>query len=182
MEQSPWEATRFSANLQIPRFLWKPKVHYRIHKCPPPVPILSQLNPIYTPTSHFLKIHLTKSHFPFSLLSSYQSTNPSPRQEFLFRNKANFYGEEFSTPRPIPKMEDHPLSAVLDCLVNILAATLNIWGRSSIHNPRTRHAVVTGTHLWRVITLLDSMSALVIILKTRILRQDIVHLSSSIKQ
>ena len=58
-----------------------------------------------------------------------------------------FHGEVLLASRPTPKLEDHPSSAVRDCLFNLFAATLHIGGRSSIRNLRTRHAVVTGTHL-----------------------------------
>jgi hypothetical protein len=59
IQHSPsWESNRFSASQEIPHTLWNPKAHYCIHKCPPPVPFLSQLNSFHTPTSHFLKIHL----------------------------------------------------------------------------------------------------------------------------
>jgi len=73
-----------------------------------------------------------------------------------------FHGEALLAPRPTPNLEDPPSSADRDCLFNLFAATFHIGGRSSIRNLRTRHAVVTGTHLtWSWISLT------VLIVKTR---------------
>ena len=78
VEHSPWEANRFSDSQEIPHILWNPKVHYHIHKWPPPVLILSQLDPVHTPTSHhptsWRSILILSSHqrlgLPSVLLSS----------------------------------------------------------------------------------------------------------------
>jgi len=58
MVQSPsWEANWFAASQEIPCISRNPNVHYRTHKRPPPVSILSQPNPVHIPTPHFLEIH-----------------------------------------------------------------------------------------------------------------------------
>ena len=74
------ETNRFSATQEIPRILWHPKVHYRIQKCPPPVPILSHLYPVHTTTSYFLKIHLK---------INLQSTSGSPKSSLTLRSSSS---------------------------------------------------------------------------------------------
>ena len=88
------------------------------------------------------------------ILRSYQRINPGLSHMYVFHNRASFYGEELLALCPTPKLEDHCLLVVHNCLFNIFTATFHFGGCSSNHNLRTCHDMVAGTHLrWFIVAL-----------------------------
>jgi hypothetical protein len=75
MEHSPsCEANRFLTSQEIPRTSWNPKAHRRIHKCSPPVSILSQIDPGCAPphSTSSKSILILSSHLRLGLPSDIQ--------------------------------------------------------------------------------------------------------------
>ena len=117
----------------------------------------------YLLTRRFITAFTSAHHLSLPSVSQIQSIPPNPTCPFsvvqvvpgyqsrsgaflaMIRNRIRFNDEELLAPRPNPKLEDHPLSAVRYCLFNIFTSTLYIGGRSSICNLRTSRASVTGT-------------------------------------
>jgi hypothetical protein len=114
--------------------------------------------PTFYGTRRFITAFISARHLSLSWASSIQSIPSHPtswrpipkyqsRSESLsvnisLTNKC-FQDEELLALRRTPMLEDHPLSAVRDCLFSIFATTLHIAGRSPIHNLRTGHTVMT---------------------------------------
>jgi hypothetical protein len=106
MEQSPsWEAKTPWATQEIPRILWNPNVHHRIHNIPPPVPILSQIDLVHAP-------HPTSQRFILILSSHLRLGLPSGLLPSGFPTKA-LYAPLFSPiratcPAHLSLLDYHP--------------------------------------------------------------------------
>jgi hypothetical protein len=79
-----WEATNCAATQELPSVLWNPKVHYRLHKSPSPVPILSRIDPISTIPSYLSKIHFNIVHPPTSWSSHWSLSFWLSHQNFVY--------------------------------------------------------------------------------------------------
>jgi len=129
MVQSPsWEANWFAASQEIPAFYG---------------------------TRRYINAITSLRHLSLSWASPIQVGESFTSGLFCLQRKLPacegfltglFHRKGLLAPCPSLKLEDHPLSAVHDCLFNLFEATLHIRGRSSIRNLRTHHAMVTGTH------------------------------------
>jgi hypothetical protein len=52
-----YEASSYLFSLELPRILFNPKVHYRVHINPPLIPILRKMDPVHTILFHLIKIN-----------------------------------------------------------------------------------------------------------------------------
>jgi hypothetical protein len=150
---------RPSNNQETPRILCNPTVDYRFPKRPAPVPLLSQSNPVHASPSHVLKIHfniilpsMPRSSNWSQVLVLYQRINKSPRYCEMFRNALSFTVRiylRFVLPltwRNISCWLSKTSYSIYSQIPSISRS------RSSIRKLRTRHGLVTETHIMIIST------------------------------
>jgi hypothetical protein len=116
VEQSPsWEGNSHSACQDTASLLWNPKVRYHIHKIPPLILNLGQMNPIHTFPSCFSKIY-----FNIILQSKPRSSKWSLPLKSSNQNSvciSHLPSAHYMPYTSLPPWFDHPN---------------NIWGRAQI--------------------------------------------------
>ena len=99
---TPWsrvlleKLTGSAASQEVHRIFGTRRFLPRTHKCPPPVPILSQFHPVPTTPSHFLKIH-------FNIILPSTSESPQWSLSLRFPNHNPVHTSPLPHTRHMPR-------------------------------------------------------------------------------
>jgi len=124
----------YSASQEIPLIFRNPKVHFRIHNGPPPVPILNQANPVRATPSHFLSSTLRSYKWTISLRIHHQNpelTSLLSQTCYLATSTAHRILLDLITQTAFGKQYKSSVCSLLQCPIasallgaNILLSTL----------------------------------------------------------
>ena len=173
MQQSPSSKADFcSASQEIPRNLWKPMVHYRIHKCQPTVPNLTSSIQSIPPhptswksiliLSYHLRLGLPSGSFPHSHQNPVYTSSLPIRATCtaqlilldLFTRK--ILGEQYSSlSSSLCSFLQSPLNSLFSCsniLLNTLSQkTLSLGSSLKVSDKVTQPFKTTGKFIMQCI-------------------------------